>query len=99
MAMKKYYSEMRSFWIEHDWNLDLRALLDKKFPRIINSLKHSKVAIFTSVLTAHDTFDYVEKFVGSTAMSIQKSLDHIRSILDRKYTPRAKWGGNLLHPL
>ena len=39
------------------------------------------------MLTARDAFDYVEKAVGSTAVSNKKSLDHIRAILDRQYTP------------
>ena len=60
---------MRSFRLEHNCNLDVRALLDKKFPGILNPLKHSKVGTFTSVLRARDAFDYVEKAVGSTAMS------------------------------
>jgi len=85
--VKKYYSEMRTFRLQHNCNLDVRALLDEKFPGILNPLKHSKVGTFTSVLTARDAFDYVEKAVGSTAVSNKKSLDHIRAILNRKYTP------------
>jgi len=87
-VVKKYYSEMRSFRLQHNCNLDVRALLDKKFPGILNSLKHSKVGTFTSMLTARDAFDFVEKAVGFTAVSNKKSLDHIRAILDRKYTPK-----------
>ncbi len=86
-VMKKFYSDMRSFRLQHNCNLDVRALLDEKFPGILNPLKHSKVGTFTSVLTARDAFDYVEKAVGSTAVSNKKSLDHIRAVLDRKYTP------------
>jgi len=52
---------MRSVRIEHGCNLDMRALLDEKFPGILNPLKHAKVGTFTSVLTARDAFDYVEK--------------------------------------
>mmetsp|Transcript_18038 Transcript_18038/g.37510 ORF Transcript_18038/g.37510 Transcript_18038/m.37510 type:complete len:148 (-) Transcript_18038:787-1230(-) len=85
--MKKFYREMKSFRIEHGCNLNVRALLDEKFPGILNSLKHAKVGTFTSVLTAQDAFDYVEKAVGSTAISNKKSLDHLRAVLDRKYTP------------
>jgi len=64
--MEKFYREMKSFRIEHNCNLDVRALLDEKFPRILNPLKHAKVGTFTSVLTAQDAFDYFEKAVGPT---------------------------------
>mmetsp|Transcript_12913 Transcript_12913/g.27236 ORF Transcript_12913/g.27236 Transcript_12913/m.27236 type:complete len:200 (-) Transcript_12913:502-1101(-) len=40
IAVKKYYSEMRSFRLEYDCNLDVRALLDEKFPGILNPIKH-----------------------------------------------------------
>jgi len=39
-GVKKYYSEMRSFRLEYDCNLDVRALLDEKFPGILNPIKH-----------------------------------------------------------
>jgi len=67
--MKTYYSEMRSYRMEHDCNLDVRTLLDTKFPGIPNPLKHGRIGTLTSVLTARDAFDFVEKAVGSTAIS------------------------------
>jgi len=78
---------MISWRMEHECNLDARALLDKKFPGILNPLKHAKVGTFTSVLTARDAFDYVEKAIGSTAISNKKCLEHLRAILKRKYIP------------
>jgi len=73
---------MLSWRMEHECNLNARALLDEKFPGILNPLKHAKVGTFTSVLTARDAFDYVKKAIGSTAISNKKSLDHLAAILE-----------------
>uniref|UniRef100_A0A7S4AVZ8 Uncharacterized protein n=1 Tax=Pseudo-nitzschia australis TaxID=44445 RepID=A0A7S4AVZ8_9STRA len=100
-AMKTFRHEILSWRMEHECNLNARALLDEKFPGILNPLKHAKVGTFTSVLTARDAFDYVkkaigtardafdyvEKAIGSTAISNKKCLEHLRAILKRKYIP------------
>jgi len=85
-AMTKYCNEMKSFRIEHNCNLGVRALLDEKFPGILNSLKQRWVhSLVYSQPEMH--LIMLKKAVRSTAMSNKKSLDHIRTILDRKYTP------------
>jgi len=86
-TLKTFRHEMLSWRMEHDCNLDARALFDEKFPGILNPLKHAKVGTFTSVITAREAFDYVEKAIGSTAISKKKCLDHLAAILKRKYIP------------
>jgi len=86
MKMKTYYSEMKSYRMEHDCNIDVRNLLDQKFPGILNPLKHTRLGSFNSVLTVWDAFDFVDKAVGSTATSNKKYLDHVRAVLDREYS-------------
>jgi len=85
--MKKYYRDLDSYEIQHDCDVAVCELVDKKFPGLLRDRKTLGIKSFDGVFTAREAFDHLDGKVGSTTAANEKFAVHLQSIIDRKYKP------------
>ena len=85
--MKKYYRDLDSYETQHDCDVAVCELVDKKFPGLLRDRKTPGIRSFDGVFTAREAFDHLDGEVGSTTAANEKFAVHLQSIIDRKYKP------------
>jgi len=57
---KQYYRDLDSYEIQHDCDVAVCELVDKKFPGLLRDLKRPGIRSFDGVFTAREAFDHLD---------------------------------------